>query len=312
MGKKLILMVLLALFTALLPTGCSLTGPKGGGTIQSGGETSQADGLKESSGKIVEQFNSLEKEVRAADLIAFINKNIASVSGEDASKFVLRLEEVQKAELPALEAKTFDSPEIQAKMDRVYTPDFKISRLDGISDGDLKNRLAEVRDSGFKVETAEGMYFLLIDYDLYSSYSPYVTPDIKDYIDIMATESEHVPSKDNGLVIGWDEVVKRAQRQESFIESHKDSVKLDDVKQLYNSYVTYAFLGANNTPLFSYDTKKLVPGVREAYAAAAAGSENSNLSRALKEYLEIIEKNNGELTDQVDMYRKGVIDNLKL
>jgi len=45
-------------------------------------------------------------------------------------------------------------------------------------------------------------------------YSEYVTEDVKEYINIMAEESNNPPAKDAALVVGWDEVLKRALNQE--------------------------------------------------------------------------------------------------
>ncbi|MDD4238703.1 MAG: hypothetical protein PHT62_09115 [Desulfotomaculaceae bacterium] len=75
------------------------------------------------------------------------------------------------------------------------------------------------------------MFFPIIDYGFYENFSSYVTPDMKDCIDIMAVESEQVPAKDAALVIGWDGVIKRALNQEAFINTHKDSIRINEVKQ---------------------------------------------------------------------------------
>jgi len=53
------------------------------------------------------------------------------------------------------------------------------------------------------------MFFPVIDYEVYKKYSEYVTEDVKEYINIMAEESNNPPAKDAALVVGWDEVLKR-------------------------------------------------------------------------------------------------------
>jgi len=308
--KKLFLVMAMFIFTVLLQSGCS-TGSqdKGPGKSEDNQASQQADRQK----AVLEEFNAgYGKEANPADIIKFAEKNISQASREDASTIIARLEEAQKGALPKLDEKISYSTTFQEKIGRVYTRDFSLSQIDSINDSDLKVLLAEVRDGGYKIDTAEGMFFPVIDYSRYKSFSPYVTPDIKEYIEIMAVESDQPPARDAALVIGWDEVVGRAVSQESFINNYKDSSRLDSVKQLFNKYVDFSFYGVNNKPLFSYDTKKLATGVREAYAGAAGNSEKSEYSKALQDYLAIIEKSGDKLTDEVDSYRKSAAAGLKL
>lgn len=311
MKKKLFLVMALFIFTVLLQSGCSATGSqdKGPGKAVDNQAAQQADRQK----AIMEEFNAgYGKEAAPADIIKFAEKNIALASREDASIIIARLEESQKAALPKLDGKISYSTSFQEKIGRVYNQDFSLSRIDSINDSDLKALLAEVKDGGYKIDTAEGMFFPVIDYSLYKKFSPNVTPDIKEYIEIMAVESDQPPARDAALVIGWAEVVRRAVSQESFINTYKDSSRLGSVKQLFNKYVDFSFYGTNNKPLFSYNTRQLAPGVREAYAGAAGNSENSKYSKALKDYLGVVEKSGNKLTDEVDSYRKSAAADLKL
>ncbi|MHB1043552.1 MAG: hypothetical protein ACYC0Q_12040 [Eubacteriales bacterium] len=129
---------------------------------------------------------------------------------------------------------------------------------------------------------------------------------MKNYIDIMAEESNKVPAKDAALVIGWDEVLKRALNQENFINNHKDSVKANEIKQLYKKYVTFTLYGLNNTPLFRYDSKTLDPKAREVYLNAVNNAGNSEFLKTLGGFLDLVKNNNYKLTNEVEEYRGNV------
>ena len=161
--------------------------------------------------------------------------------------------------MPKFEAKFNNDDTIQTQIRKVYIRDFDINKIDGIEDVKIKGLLSEVRDSGYKVETAEGMFFPVINYEFYKRYGSYVTCDIKEYFDLMAVESNKMPAKDAALVITWDEILKRILNQENFISKNGDSVKAQQVKDLNKKYLIFALFGANNTPLFSYDSKIMVP-----------------------------------------------------
>jgi len=126
----------------------------------------------------------------------------------------------------------------------------------------------------------------------------------------MSAESDQPPAKDAALVIGWDELLRRAAAQEKFITQYGNSVRLDAVHQLYNRYITFVFYGANNTPLFDYEGSSLNTRAKRDYQAAVASGENSRLFKAVGDYLAIIAKNNDKLTAEVDQFRKSAVASL--
>jgi hypothetical protein len=257
--------------------------------------------------EIMNEFQSLtesdtQKDTIVEEVAAFIENNIKHVSREDASKMVNEFEKLQKEYLPQLENLFFDD-DIQAGVNNEYK---SITEQSAIKDPALKELITKTNNSGYRVETAEGTYFPIIDYEFYKKYRDHVTADLQDYIDIMAVESNTVPAKDAALVISWDEIVKRALNQERFINTHSGSEKIDEIKQLYQKYITFILYGCNNTPLFSYDTKTFNPQAREAYLNAVANNGSSELIKDLEEYLNVVIKNDNKLTSRVEEYRASL------
>jgi hypothetical protein len=290
---KKLAFIILCVGLAAFAAGCS-------GEKQSGFDARKAD-------SIMKDFHALtQRDASVAEIAGFINNNIAGVSREDAAVMVDQFEKIQKKNLPQFE-NMFNEDDVQSKINSEYKA---IADHSAVKDTGLKELLAKTENSGYRVETAEGFYFPIIDYGFYKSFSPYVTPDMKDYIDIMAEESARVPAKDAALVIGWDQVIKRALSQEKFINTHGDSVKLDDIRQLYKKYVTFALYGANNTPLFSYDAKTLDPKAREVYLEAVANAGDSGFLKALGGFMDLAGKNNYRLTSDVERYRGNVVESI--
>ena len=294
MLKKLALLILC--LSLVVAAGCTTKKQAGFGTPE-----------EPMANTVMNDFHSLtQKDSSVEEVANFIKNNIANVSKEDASKMVDEFEKIQKNKLPQFE-NMFNEDVMQNKMNSEYKA---IAAQSDIKDTQLKELLVKTKNSGYKVETAEGMFFPIIDYGFYKNFSSQVTPDMKDYIDIMAVESDKVPAKDAAIVIGWDEVLKRALNQEKFINTHRVSVKVGEVKQLYKKYFTFTLYGANNTPLFSYDTKTLNPKAKEAYLSAVANTGDSELLKTLSEYLDLVKDNSDKLTNQVEEYRDNVIKNL--
>lgn len=254
--------------------------------------------------KIMTEFTALLEGNPGPDaIIEFMDKNIAEVSGENAFKMLDELEKALKSNLPELEEKYY-STAVQEALFNVYKSEFDLSKLDSIQDAEVKSIIEETKAMGYKVETAEGMFFPIINYEFLKKYSPYAGDDVKDYIDIMAVESEEVPAKDAALVIGWNEVIERALTQEGFIRKHSSSAKAEDVTELQKKYIIFMLYGLNNTPLFSYDTKMMDSEAKEVYIKAVADNADSELMKLLGEYMEILEKSNYKLSEEADKYRK--------
>lgn len=183
--------------------------------------------------------------------------------------------------------------------------------INEIQTKEVRDLLAEAKNNGFKIETAEDMYFPVLDYSLYRKYRPAVTQDFAAYIDIMATESEQAPAKDAALRINWEEVIQRALKQEAFIKMYSTSTKLEEVRQQLKQYVTFALYGSNNTPLFSYDTKQMVPAAKQVYMAANFDVSNGSFSKIMNEYLGVLQKNNYKLTGEVQAYRNKAAEGFR-
>lgn len=259
--------------------------------------------------KIMPEFAALVGENPKPDvLIEFIDKNIARVSRENVSTMLEELEKSQKNNLLKLEDKYYSGEAIQRGLSEIYEPGFDLSKLENIKDAELKSLLEETRNKGYKVETAEGTFFPIMNYEYLKKYSPYATEAMKAYINIMAEETNKVPAKDAALMIGWDEIVSRALAQEAFIKKYGDSSRVESVKELMKKYTVFMLFGLNNTPLFSYDTKTMDKEAKEAYAIAVKDNGGSELMQLIGRYMEILEKSDYKLSDEAEKFRKGAIE----
>lgn len=301
-----ILLTSLIICSALL-SGCAAK--KGSSRVESAPTEKVAGTVqKDSQEEMLTEFRKLlSSNTKPDSMIVFIDSNISKVTKENASMFINELEKIQQKYLTQLEQEYFNGV-IQNKISKAYKPGFDLNTLDNIQDKELKEFLTATRNMGYRVETAEGMYFPTINYEFNKKYSPYVTVEMKDYIDIMAVESNKVPAKDAALVIGWDEVIKRALAQEAFIKNYRDSIKTDDVKKLHKKYITFILYGLNNTPLFSYESKIIVPGAKTVYLNVIKNSTDSNLVVVLGKYMDLLSKTNYILSDSADKFRKEVLE----
>ncbi|HWR42612.1 hypothetical protein [Sporomusa sp.] len=293
--------IILVLLTFL--SGCATGGPK---PINESTKQAPVENAVSKESAIMDEFNRLihKNNVTAEEISKFINENMAAVSPKNVSAMIIALEKNQQLNLLKLQDKFADKDAIQKTLAADYRDELTDSYLNGIQDKTVRDVLIATQNNGYKIETAEGFYFPVIDYSLYKKYRANVTPDIAAYIDIMVVESDKTPVKDAALMIGWEEVLRRAENQERFIKEYGSSAKIEDVKQLLKRYLAFSLYGANNTPLFSYEDKKMVPAAKKPYLEAAFNPNNGSFSKIINEYRAVLKKNDYKLTKEVDEYRK--------
>ncbi|WP_342564196.1 hypothetical protein NST84_03080 [Paenibacillus sp. FSL R7-0345] len=240
--------------------------------------------------------------------IKYLNSNIYAVTSYQATVLTLKLENVHKAGLQVWESR-FNNSAVQRKLGAIYTAGASMAKLaESTNDSTLRALLKSAGESGYKLETAEGTFFPVIDYAAYRKYKLYVTSDIRDYITIMAVESDLPSSKDNGLVIGWSEVAARALSQEQFIRSHPKSNRTATVRQLYTMYETDTFYGQNNTPLFHYDNKEMDLEAQKAYSSILTRNTGSSaFLEKLEGFMKLLKENGYKLDEAVENYRNAEV-----
>jgi len=286
------LTALLTLVALLLVAGCA------GQRQEPAGNNAQSDLQK-----------IMSRNTSPRELIDFANHNISSLTTAEATQLVLRLESTQRKQLDSRTNTLLEND----KQTALQTLGFKggiDDMINGTSDKNLKNLLQETKASGFKLIPLEGCYYPIIDYERYKIYQPYVTEDIKAYIDIAAAESEQTCTDDAALVISWSELAKRTLRAEAFVEKYPRSARIKDVREQYNLYISNYLYGANNTPAFDYETHTLGDDARQSYYETAQLPDN-RLAGVIKQYLPILEKNKFKRTPEVEQFLKNAEKNLK-
>lgn len=250
----------------------------------------------------------LSSSNKLPEAIKYLNVNMYAVGSYRATIMTLKLENLHKAALPAWESK-FSTSNVQRKLTAIYKAGASMKTLaETTEDLTLRTLLKSASESGYKLETAEGTFFPVIDYGAYRKYKLYVTNDISSYISIMATESDLPSSKDNGLVIGWTDVAARALAQEQFIQNHPKSNRISAVKSLYSIYVNNTFYGQNNTPLFHYDNLEMDLEAQKAYSSILTkNNDSSPFLQKLDNFMKLMKDKDYKLTDEVEQYRKTTL-----
>ncbi|MCX7749381.1 MAG: hypothetical protein N2645_21185 [Clostridia bacterium] len=231
------------------------------------------------------------------DILKFLDANIGNLNKEDADKVVTDFIEIQKKQLQNYEEKLY-SPEFNAKISTVKFED--ITKGENIKDADVNTFVQNAYHDGYKFFYPEGMVNMEIDYEnINKRFSGFVSENVSAYLEIMSAEYKKHYAHDGGLIIDLDELVKRIIQTENFIEKYKDSPFQNEVRQLNKNYLSAYLLGLNNTPAFAYEDNQLREDVLSSFEHTVKEYKDSKLAGILKEYMELVRKNNNKKTGEI-------------
>ena len=247
----------------------------------------------------------LAEEPMPVALIAFLDQNIAEASPAQASKLYLALEENQLVYHWVLEDKYYADMTVQEMMFQEFIKTEKLESLYTMENSKVKALMEDTRNNGFRVETTEGVFMPVLDYQKHLQYQQYVEADLKDYIQLRFVESSQIAAKDASLMISWEQVLERALNQEDFLVKYPDSVKWKDVRRLMSNYEFFLLFGVDNTPLFSYETGAMDPQVKNLYEKTIAepAYKDNQIVIMLSDYMKLLKASNWKLSAQAEQFR---------
>lgn len=256
------------------------------------------------SAEIFEQFDTIAARdiVGVSHIIDFMDKNMDSVTKEHGARMILRLEEKQKEYLQYLEQILY-TEEVQEKFREEDDFSKDISNPEELTDPYLRELVADMNRSGFKIERAEGSYFPIIDYAFFEKYSKYVTAEIRQYLRLMQAESDRASMADGALAVTWEELMQRALDSEDFLTDYPESKKKEEVATLFDRYRNALLNGLPNTPIFDYTGDNMLKAeVRSVFENALEKGRESQLLKDLVDFLGVLEESDYRLTEEVETF----------
>ncbi|MDQ0169699.1 hypothetical protein [Paenibacillus tundrae] len=264
--------------------------------------------------------NAVKSSASLIQARKYLLNHVHEVNSRQATLMTMQLESVQNMKLAEIDEKIYADP-VQTIISEAHENigyDKKLtysSLLKEIKDPATRKLLQEASNLGYKLETSEGIYYPIINYEGYKRLQPYVAPDIAAYIDIMATESNQASTSDAALIIPWGELIQRTLAMEAFLNSYPQSSRTTAVENLLYLYVHFLFYGSDNTPAYDWFTKDeirtLIPEVKQAYDKALAKREpvtKSAILDSLERVLALLEQTNDRLTPDIQATIESILD----
>lgn len=250
---------------------------------------------EEEAEKIMLEYNDLLTKGKPYEVLGFVDENIQKLSEEKAGEMIVGLGKVQKQYVAEYTDSLFeDDYAKQNRLHEIFGYEFNKDKIDTIEDEELKAFIVEILKGGYEMASLEGDFYPMIDYGYLKKYIPYLSDDMKDYIEITSKESNELSFRDGAIAVSWNELADRALKTEMYLTKYKDGAMRKEIDELYIMYVRPYI-----HPMYNFETHKLDEEYINTYKKVAADNKGTVIAEITKEYLEIIEKNDYKENDDV-------------
>jgi hypothetical protein len=259
--------------------------------------------LQSQSQSIMNQYQKLISTTKeAANIIKFLDQNIAKVNRQQADSMILKLEAFYQSDLERTQNQFFQ-PGIQEKLQKSYN--WKTKKL-VTKDTQLQKLVATKLAGKYKLTTEEGSVFPIVDYGALKKYSSYLSGEVKDYIALKALESDKPWLSDAAIIISLDELAARTIAGETYLTKYPQSKAKKDATNIYLEYLDSYLYGMNNTPAFDFDTYRLRTNVLTSFNKTIKTYPNSVTAKVVQGYVNVLKKHNYQVFIKDGLEQKSI------
>lgn len=234
-----------------------------------------------------------------APLRAFVDENISAVPQATADQMVRALMAASEAFLPgasetfnntagaseAIAAACAADPSVSASVIAAGDRDRLTARM---KDDALRELLEGDFSRGLCLVTAEGMYYLAVDYCEYAeTYGAYVGSEVKDCLSILSAETKAPTTREEYLAVSPGELGRRAAACETFLKRYPDSAYAGTVQNLLLTAV-WKLACPSPTDGLTDEGGRVTEEMTAVYRTLAADSERPVLRRLAQEMQDYI------------------------
>jgi hypothetical protein len=238
--------------------------------------------------ELLQHFDrTLEEAGQAKDIAVFIDERIPEAPVAAADKMVSGLLAYYEDDIARVE-KAFEPADVQAALMTAEWP-VTLENAAQIGDERIRALTLDTLQGGYKLTMAEGYIFPLVDYGSWMRHAARLSPELADYIGLLALESDQPSVVDAGLTVSWDELGGRALQAETYLRTYPDAEAYAEVQKLFERYMAVYLQGVDNTPIYSYEGYRLSEEVEASYRKLASEHPGTAAAGAVNGYLELLE-----------------------
>lgn len=176
---------------------------------------------------------------------------------------------------------------------------FKEEDIGKIKNKDLKAYMEDLYASDYKLISLEGDYYPVVDYDKLLVDFQGASDEIKDYIILMAEETNEPSAIDGGISISFQELARRIIARENYIRKYSSSNRFDEMLRAYKNDLFLYLNGLDNTPIYDLETGIIYDEVFKSYRSTA-NTRDTSTGLIIQKYLKAIEENDKIIDSKIE------------
>ncbi|MGM0395627.1 MAG: hypothetical protein ACQEP4_01065 [Bacillota bacterium] len=250
---------------------------------------------------IMNEFRTMveDEQASAENIKEFIDENLPTLGELEGNYMLDSLESALKRGIRDINR---DLMEFEADSELIDLMgddfDLKPEMIEEIENDELKAAVQSAYDKHYKLIRREGQVEAVIDYSSLQSYESKVTDEWKEYLEIMAIESDYSAFNDGALMISFDQLAERILRIENYLNRYISGSRQEELLELYENQLTVYYKGLPNTPIAEYDSGVVMENVYKSYESTAA-SEGYVTSSMINEYMLAIRDNDMIVDEEI-------------
>lgn len=182
---------------------------------------------------------------------------------------------------------------------------------EGSFDPGSKHATRSLAANGFRIVTAEGAVFPIVDCRKFQTFfAGKTTPGMAAYINQRTEEQNKPMFDDGGVIIPLEKVADQAVFWEKF---NRDNpwFPLREETQHSETWMRLVLLnGSDNTPAFNYETDEIDEEFKNVWAYIQQKYPGTELAKAVKQMADLCAAENWKRTQKVEAYRNKVAEQL--
>jgi len=236
-------------------------------------------------------------------LTAMLEEDLHSLSPEAVSQGLYLIKSVQDQALENHPAYGGVSPPLAEALLNSGNLSAVLADPSLLEDPALEEEILTYQKNYFTIATAEGMYYLMVDFHRYLAFKEQVTSETLTYLEIMAEELHHPTFRDAAMVIDLDTLWKRVLAVDAYLA---DSPTNEDVRLYYQTLLYALIYGGNNTPVYDYTTEAMTPE-RIAFYNTRSLPEASPLFEAFEAFKEAAKASDYRYSESMESSRTRIM-----
>lgn len=186
-----------------------------------------------------------------------------------------------------------------------YNDMIDTSKINNTSEKQFNKLLSKI---GWGVKLSEGNYYIGESAGWFEAkFKNILTEPYKEYLHYRSKEIREGFSEDAGLLISWNQLGDRIITWEAFLKKYPNFPEKQMIESYLDSYIRVFLSGMDNSPIHNFENMTLDKDVRAAYEKFIKDNKTSKYYKLVKDYYEMIKKNNFLLPNDYEKYleRKG-------